>query len=127
MRVISEAEFNERIRAVLSDPWYEDIGCVTGPGRSGAVAAVYASHILHVPFIPFGASAPTHLARLLIVDTAIESGATIRKACRKYQDAKPKTAVCYNEPPRVMFWYESGKPQQYRHENDNGLSEQNAA
>lgn len=46
------------------------------------MAAVYASHILGVPFIPYGSKAPAHLGSLLIIDTAMESGATLRKAGR---------------------------------------------
>lgn len=118
MRIIGEAEFNVRIREVLTSG-YPDVGCVTGPGRSGAVAAVYASHILRVPFIPFGSRCPTKLGRLLIVDTATESGQTLRKAVCKYKDANPIALACFHEPPRVAFWYEAGKPQRYRHENDN--------
>lgn len=114
-RVVSEAEFAERIRLVLGDdPGTASVGCVTGPGRSGAIAAVYASHILHIPFIPYGATHPAHLGRMLVVDTAIESGATLRKAARRYEGAV--VMACYEEPPRVMFWYEAGKPQRFRHE-----------
>ena len=61
--------------------------------RSGAVAAVYASHMLHVPFIPYGQKHPQHLGRLLIVDTARESGATLRKAERKYEGTSPLVIV----------------------------------
>ena len=49
-RTVSEAEFDRAIRAMLAD--LEGIGSVTGPGRSGALAAVYACHILGVAFIP---------------------------------------------------------------------------
>ena len=116
MRIVGEAEFRARIVEVLATARTDDIGAVTGPGRSGAVAAVYASHILRVPFIPYGARHPIHLGRLLVIDTATESGATLRKAGRKYDDAKPVLLACYHEPPRVAFWYESTKPQRYRHE-----------
>jgi hypothetical protein len=51
-RTVSEPEFDCAIRAMLAD--LEGIGSVTGPGRSGALAAVYASHILGVAFIPYG-------------------------------------------------------------------------
>jgi hypothetical protein len=115
MRVVSEREFAERIKDLLADPLCHCVGSVTGPGRSGAIAAVYASHLLRVPFIPFGSIAPKHLGQLLIIDTAKESGRTLDKAVRKYgQIAIP--IACYHEPPRVMFWYEAPKPQQYRHE-----------
>lgn len=112
---MSEAEFNSRIRSLLGEV-DDDIGAVTGPGRSGAVAAVYASHILGVPFIPFGQKHPQHLGRLLIIDTARESGATLRKATRKYEGTTPLVIACYEEPPRVAFWYEAMKPQHYKHE-----------
>lgn len=117
MRIVTEAEFSERIRDRLANPfpWWA-IGSVTGPGRSGAIAAVYASHILRVPFIPYGATAPHHLGCLLIIDTARESGATLRKAERKYRDGTPIIVVCYEEPPRVGFWYEAPKPQRFKHE-----------
>ena len=115
MRVVSEREFAERIQDLLADSRFDCVGSVTGPGRSGAVAAVYASHFLHVPFIPFGSVAPEHLGRLLVIDTARESGRTLDKAMRKYGRIAISLA-CYHEPPRVMFWYETPKPQQYRHE-----------
>ena len=114
MRIVSEDEFAERIRATLIGL---TAGSVTGPGRSGAIAAVYASHILHVPFIPFGRKAPVELGRLLIIDTATESGATLRKATRLYAAHTPLVMAIYQEPPRVAFWYESVKPQHYRHES----------
>jgi hypothetical protein len=45
VRVIDEQTFNARLREVLSSTDLSHVGAVTGPGRSGAVAAVYASHI----------------------------------------------------------------------------------
>lgn len=116
MRIVSEQEFRQRCYEILSDPQYDDVGCVTGPGRSGAVAAVYASHRLGVPFIPYGSRAPEHLGSLLVIDTARESGATLRKALQRYEYASPVAVACFEEPPRVAFWYESPKPQRYRHE-----------
>ncbi len=110
-RVISEPEFNTAIRNALNGV---EADCVMGPGRSGAVAAVYASHILGIPFLPCGSSIPPNLQRLLIIDTATETGKTLRKMERRYPNAQ--VMAVYNEPPRVMFWYESGKPQHYRHE-----------
>ncbi len=115
-RLVSEAEFRECFFALLDRSPLADIGSVTGPGRSGAVAAVYASHHLRVPFVPYGARCPRHLGRLLIVDTAIQSGKTLRKAERKYRDALPYVLAAFEEPPRVYFWYERPKPQLYRHE-----------
>lgn len=101
---------------VLASLPVAEIGSVTGPGRSGAVAAVYASHLLGVPFLPHGAKCPVHLGRLLIIDTVRESGATLRKAERRYRAANPVVAACFEELPRVSFWYEAVKPQRFRHE-----------
>lgn len=116
MRIVEEAEFRQRIQAALAGA-PADIGAVTGPGRSGAVAAVYASHILLVPFIPYGQMPDiSRLGRLLIIDTAEASGGTIRKAAGKYRAYEPATITVFKEPPRVAFWYEAPKPQRYRHE-----------
>jgi adenine/guanine phosphoribosyltransferase-like PRPP-binding protein len=121
MRIISEEEFKTRIIEVLKEVDRDGgIGCVTGPGRSGAVAAVYASHLLRIPFVPFGTyKVPTHLGKILVIDTARESGKTLRQAVRRYEKiegAEVIEAVCFEEPPRVAFWYEAEKPQFYRHE-----------
>lgn len=121
MRIIPEQEFRRRLATVLACADTNGIGAVMGPGRSGAVAAVYASHMLGVPFIPYGFPHPAHLGRLLIIDTARESGRTLRKAARKYEPAKPVVIAVYEEPPRVAFWYESSKPQRYRHEGRQAL------
>jgi hypothetical protein len=107
-RIISEVEFNGAIRASLAD--VDGIGSVTGPGRSGALAAVYASHILGVAFLPYGTmgeAVPVHLGRLLIIDTATDSGATLRKAASRYARFAPVVMAVYHEPPRVAFWYEA--------------------
>ena len=116
MRIITEVEFALRMAGVLMG--LPPVGFVTGPGRSGAVAAVYASHLLGAPFIPYGSFAPAHLGRALLVDTARESGETMRKAARKYSASNPVVVVAFEEPPRVAFWYEAEKPQRYRHERN---------
>lgn len=112
MRVVSEQEFAEAIRNTLAGV---DVDCVMGPGRSGAVAAVYASHILGVPFLPYGAAIPAGY-KLLIIDTARETGKTLRKIAKRYAAANPVVVAVYEEPPRVMFWYEAPKPQRYKKE-----------
>ena len=99
-RMITESEF----RAELITNLYNEFGkydYVTGPGRSGAIASVYASHYLGIPFVPY-----KHVSRgvPLIVDTAAESGKTIRKASKVYGGAD--WIVMFQEPPRVRFWYE---------------------
>jgi hypothetical protein len=115
--VISEVEFSAALRELLQTIDTNDFpGWVTGPGRSGAVAAVYASHLLGIPFLPFGQFADEKLGRVLLIDTARETGQTLRKAERKYESRNPLVLCVYEEPPRVAFWYEAPKPQFFRHE-----------
>lgn len=105
MRIVSEPEFRVSLEMALDDLHDVDrIGSVTGPGRSGAVAAVYASHYLGVPFVPYGQKAPTHLGDVLVVDTARQSGRTLRRAAAKY--GTKRVLSVFEEPPRVKFWYE---------------------
>lgn len=111
MTVITEAEFRERVDRYLG--WMVDFenGCwrpraVLGPGRSGAIAAVYVSHLLHVPFVPYGATLPDSMKDIMIVDAAVNSGRTLRKAAKKYERNWPRVQWFYQEPPRVKFWYE---------------------
>lgn len=117
-RIVSETEFRDRLMiAILARDDLDRIGSVTGPGRSGAIAAVYVSHILGVPFLPYGANVPFQLGSLLIADTARQTGKTIRKALRRYDGfINVEPLVVFEEPPRVTFWYEAPKPQRYRHE-----------
>lgn len=116
VRIITEPEFKAALIANL-DQWC-DLGAydfVTGPGRSGAICAVYVSHLVGLPFVPFKHKPPT-LKSVIVCDTARESGATMRKALRFYKDYYPAELVVFEEPPRVAFWYEAEKPQRYRHE-----------
>jgi hypothetical protein len=99
-RIVSGEEFAARLRIVLQNHRLEDIGAATGPGRSGAIAAVYASHILGIPYIPHGQLCPQKF-RLLIIDTARETGRTLRKAARWYHRSNPVVIAVYEEPPRV--------------------------
>jgi len=122
MQVVSEQEFRRRITAELAKDIYLAVGAVTGPGRSGAIAAVYASRLLRVPFIPYGQPCPADLGRMLVIDTAIESGATLKKATRRYAYAHPISLALYQELPRVCFWYERDKPQRYKHEIIEGVA-----
>lgn len=112
MTIVTEEEF--RIRVVQTLGWmihseYEawKPWAVTGPGRSGAIASVYVSHFLQIPFIPFGVSLPENKQHLMIVDTAMNSGRTIRRALKKYEKHRPTPRWFYKEPPRVRFWYET--------------------
>ncbi len=100
---IGEEEFRLKLAEVLKS--WSGYGCVTGPGRSGAVASVYASHLTGLPWVPFGTRVPESLWPVLIVDTAAKSGRTLRRAIKLHGPSASGVAV-YSEPPRLRFWYE---------------------
>lgn len=102
-KVVTEAEFAAALREALAGAVARG---VVGPGRSGAIASVYASHMLGIPWIPYGTTCPPALRPLLIVDTARKTGSTLRKAERRYGDGETVTVYVFDEPPRVRFWYE---------------------
>ena len=99
---ISEEEFLKEIVKQLA-PFRNKVRAVTGPKRSGAVAAVYASYLLGVPFISCGTS--TDLRPLLVIDTARLSGASLKQTAEFYGTGAITLAL-YEEPPRHVFWYE---------------------
>ena len=103
MTIITEQEFSERLRAILA-PFRGQVKSVSGPGRSGAVASVYASHYLGAIWLPYNSEVKPHLRPHMVIDTATESGATLRKASRR-MTADLSLAI-FPEPPRVRFWYE---------------------
>jgi len=51
---------------------------------------------------------PAKLLPVLVIDTAAETGQTLRKAARRTgaPDQAVSTLAVYVEPPRVRFWYE---------------------
>lgn len=102
--VIDPEEFEYRLHE-LKDEIKVKYGCVTGPGRSGAIASAMASHVLGVPFIPFRTPVPEKLRPVLVIDTARMTGKTMRKA-RKMYGASAVQAWLFDEPPIVRFWYE---------------------
>lgn len=116
MMTIGEPEFAQALCAAL-DTSVEArlVRSVTGPGRSGAVAAVYASHMLGIPFLPFGQPGP---GPVLVIDTAMKTGRTIRRAVRRYErlGMAAYDLVVFDEGPaapgergsRLRFWYEAG-------------------
>jgi len=117
-RVVSEEEFFTVLAQTL-EPMRGSVRSVTGPGRSGAVAAVYASHYLGVPFLPVIARRlPGDLLPLLVIDTAALTGKTLRRAearARKTVGLGPgderviAVALWPDErrDGRVRFWYEA--------------------
>ena len=101
---IQEETFRQTCYQALST-YQGKVKSVTGPGRSGVIAAVYASHFLGIPFIPLLSKKFLH--PILIIDTAIYSGRTLRKTQRKI-GAEYALAI-FQEPPIIKFWYEYAK------------------
>lgn len=110
MKIVSEPEFQARFREVLIQYMANSnrvFGYVTGPGRSGAVAAVYASHMVPgLHFIPYGVQIKGKNApQVLVVDTVTKTGATVRRAGRQYDDC---FCVAFDgSQERHVFWYEA--------------------
>lgn len=103
--IINAETFRDRLVERLA-PLKGRFRSVCGPGRSGAIASVYASHFLRIPWLPYRRQiVPMLLQPTLIIDTAIMSGATLRKATRKIIGPS-ETLALFVEPPRVRFWYE---------------------
>lgn len=113
MKIITEAEFFAKLKTLL-DEWWGDMGrihktkpirSVMGPGRSGAIASVYASHYLGAIWLPAAMRiVPRVLRPVLVIDTASQSGASLRKLASRVK-AEYQLAL-FTEPPRVKFWYE---------------------
>ena len=112
--IISPAYFQYALAVALNKLTIPD-GCfVTGPGRSGAVAAVHASHYLGLPYLPPKAlggrtGSSRALRACLVVDTAEYTGKTLRKMCKWYEGRGYETLSCvaFSDPNRIhRFWYE---------------------
>lgn len=105
--MVEEREFASLLAAALKDVAPPDF--IVGPGRSGAVAAVYASYHLHRPFVPYGHKGAEPGARVLVIDTVSMSGKTIRKAKSRYERlgyvVDAVTVVPQNHR-RHHFWFE---------------------
>lgn len=82
---INESEWRSAFIASISGIDPDAFDFVTGPGRSGAVASVYASHYLGIPYKPHKAGNYDKDASVLIVDTVEYTGRTLRKAISWYQ------------------------------------------
>jgi hypothetical protein len=111
MPLVSEEQFRARAHAVLL-PLAGRYRSVVGPGRSGAVASVYASYLLGLRWLPPTMRAdqiPDDIRPVLVVDTAIHTGETMRRLARRVGAVAP--VALFAEPPICHFWYESpGKP-----------------
>lgn len=107
---ISEEEWARKFRLNL---WFlngEKFDFVTGPGRSGAIASVYASHYLGIPFKPHKAGSYKSGEYVLIVDTVEYTGKTLRKSEKWHQSRGLITRTCFalkeNKGHYYKMWYE---------------------
>ena len=110
--IVAESPFKFSLSRSLHD-LRGKFRAVIGPGRSGAVASVYASHFLGIPFVSEGDwdKIPYKLSPVLIVDTAKKTGRTMRKLASKLRGVGivSERVAIFNEPPRWTFWYEDWK------------------
>jgi len=110
--IITEPEFRKYVRSLRGTfrPSSEDGPLfVTGPGRSGAIASVYASHLWGAAFLPFGEIADCPPGDILVVDTAQNTGKTLRKAAKRYPGSRQVAFYREGEAGtgcRIHFWYE---------------------
>lgn len=104
---VTEVLFRERLYEKLKSLTFK-AKYVTGPGRSGAIASVYTSHYLHIPYVPPKVSIPK--GSLLIVDTAVYTGKTIRRLKSWYERRGVEVfSIAIFEEKRgkfFKFWYE---------------------
>jgi adenine/guanine phosphoribosyltransferase-like PRPP-binding protein len=107
---MTEQEWREHFFRALDDIEASQFDFVTGAGRSGAVAAVYASHYLGLPFKPHKSGNYTDDSAVLIVDTVEYTGKTLRKAKSWYERKGliAVTAYAIKEEHGHYFkmWYE---------------------
>lgn len=108
--VMSEPDWAEIFRAKLDEVGDKKPSFVTGAGRSGAVAAVYASHYLGVPFKPHKAGNYKCDHSVLIVDTVEYTGKTLRKAAAWYARRGLDVETCFGVKEVAghyyRMWYE---------------------
>jgi adenine/guanine phosphoribosyltransferase-like PRPP-binding protein len=107
---MSEGVWREAFYTALDDVKGIPFDFVTGPGRSGHLAAVYASHYLGLPFIPHKTGNYFGHKRVLVVDTVEYTGKTLRKAEKWYakrgMDATSCFAIKETKGHYYKMWYE---------------------
>jgi adenine/guanine phosphoribosyltransferase-like PRPP-binding protein len=105
-----EIEWRELFYAKLDDVSYMEFDYVTGPGRSGAIASVYASHYLGIPFKPHKAGKVNAGDKVLIVDTVEYTGSTLRKSKSWHENQGASCTVVFaikeSRGHYFKMWYE---------------------
>lgn len=107
---LTEEEWRKLFFAALDQQAFGCYDFVTGPGRSGAVASVYASHYLSIPYKPHKCGNYSNDTRVLIVDTVEYTGETLRKAAKWYAKKGLSTQVIFGvkeyKGHYFKMWYE---------------------
>lgn len=106
--MISEADFIDRLKLVLEDPEFSHAEWVTGPGRTGAMAAIYASHILNVSFVAYG-HRPKANGYVLVMDILNDNPRTMRRALKHYDICRPIPCIVFPEIENEGLWFEQGQ------------------
>lgn len=105
---VSEKMFREAITAAMLDIGPADFDFILGAGRSGAIAAVYASHLTGIPFVAWNNRLPEN-SKVLIIDTAKQSGKTLRRAVARYNKLGHEAfslPIFECDNTHFIFWYE---------------------
>lgn len=109
---ITELQFRDKFYTVLDNIKQKSFSFVAGPGRSGAIASVYASHYLSIPFKPHKTGNYTGDTSVLIVDTVEYTGNTLRKAASWYGKRGLYVTITFafkeSRGHYYKFWYENG-------------------
>ena len=86
MTIVTEADMLEIMRALFaSDPLYAKAEQVTGPGRSGAMAALHASYMLNIDHLPAG-RLPLKAGPVLIIDIVASTTSGLHRLAKRYRD-----------------------------------------
>lgn len=106
---VEEQDYKADFYLKLSQP-SKRYDFVTGPGRSGAIASVYASHFLSIPFVPHKAGNYGSFKTCLVVDTVEYTGQTLRKSVNwhRARGLEVDSMFTYKEYKGhyYKFWYE---------------------
>lgn len=107
--LIDEPTFRAALNMALDNIGPSNFDYVVGPGRSGAIASAYASHRSGIPFVPWNQRIRGDKRRVLMVDTAMQTGKTMRRAVARYEKFGYEVTplAVYNCPDtHFIFWFE---------------------
>lgn len=106
--MITEPEFVTQLRETLADPVYATVASVTGPGRSGAMASIYASQLLDIEYVPCGRE-PRTGGPILLIDVADTTMYGLNKLAKRYKDYDQVLCLVFEVEKSVPMWFELSK------------------